>query len=91
MISEQDYYDFASNLCEFGDNDKKSDYRKHISERYTDIIRRISKEVGDLTRNEGEIPKTNHAINTDFIERNYAREIKLIALRTFQSSDKLFQ
>ena len=42
LVGEQDYYDFASNLCEFVDNDKISDYQKHISERYTDIIRRIS-------------------------------------------------
>lgn len=91
LISEQDYYDFASNLCEFVDNDKISDYRKHISERYTDIIRRISKEVGDLTRNEGEIRKTIDAINTDFIERNFAGVIKEIALRPLPSSDKLMQ
>ena len=38
LIGEQDYYDFASNLCEFVDNDKISEYQKHISERYTDII-----------------------------------------------------
>ena len=30
LIGEQDYYDFASNLCEFVDNDKISDYQKHI-------------------------------------------------------------
>ena len=70
LIGEQDYYDFASNLCEFVDNDKISDYQKHISGRYTDIIRRISKEVGDLTRNESEIRKTIGDINDDFIERD---------------------
>ena len=75
LIGEQDYYDFASNLCEFVDNDKISDYQKHISGRYTDIIRRISKEVGDLTRNESEIRKTIGDINDDFIERNFAGQV----------------
>lgn len=91
LISEQDYYDFASNLCEFVDNDKISEYQKHISERYTDIIRRISKEVGDLTRNESEIHKTIKDINDDFVKRNFAGVIKEIALRPLQSSDKLMQ
>lgn len=91
LSSEQDYYDFASNLCEFVDNDKITEYQKHISERYTDIIRRISKEVGDLTRNESEIHKTIKAINDDFVERNFAGVIKEIALRPLQSSDKLMQ
>ena len=91
LIGEQDYYDFASNLCEFVDNDKISEYQKHISERYTDIIRRISKEVGDLMRNESEIHKTIKAINDDFVERNFAGVIKEIALRPLQSSDKLMQ
>lgn len=88
---EQDYCDFSSNLCEFVDNDKISEYQKHISERYTDIIRRISKEVGDLTRNESEINKTIKAINDDFNERNFAGVIKEIALRALPSSDKLMQ
>ena len=73
------------NLCEFVDNDKISDYQKHISGRYTDIIRRISKEVGDLTRNESEIRKTIGDINDDFIERNFAGVIKEISLRPLPS------
>lgn len=81
LVGEQDYYDFASNLCEFVDNDKISDYQKHISERYTDIIRRISQEVGGLTRNESEIHRTIKDINDDFVKRNFAGVIKEIALR----------
>lgn len=91
LVSEEDFYDFASNLCEFVDNDKISDFQKRISERYIDIIRRISKEVGDLTGNESEIHKTINAINNDFIERNFAGVIKEIALRALKSSDKLMQ
>ena len=91
LVGEQDYYDFASNLCEFVDNDKISDYQKHISERYTDIIHRISQEVGGLTRNESEIHRTIKDINDDFVKRNFAGVIKEIALRPLQSSDKLMQ
>lgn len=91
LLNEQDYYDFASNLCEFVDNDMIAEFQKHISERYIDIIRRVSKEVGDLTRNESEIQKTIHAVNNDFIERNFAGVIKEIALRPLQSSDNLMQ
>lgn len=91
LIGEEDYYDFASNLCEFVDNDKIADYQKRISERYTDLIRRISKEVGDLTRNESEIHKTINAINDDFAERNFTGVIKEILLRPLQSSDRLMQ
>lgn len=91
LMGEEDYFDFASNLCEFVDNDKITEYQKHISGRYTDIIRRISKEVGDLTRNESEIHKTIKAINDDFVERNFAGVIREIALRPLPSSDKLMQ
>lgn len=90
-VDEADYYNFAANLCEFVDNDKISDFRQRISERYTDIIRRISKETGDLTQNESEINKTIQAINKDFVERNFAGVIKLISLRQLPSNDKLMQ
>lgn len=86
-----DYDHFAANLCEFVDQDKISDFQQRISERYTDIIRRISKETGDLTQNENEITKTIQAINKDFEERNFAGVIKLISLRSQPSNDKLMQ
>lgn len=89
LTSEEDYYDFAVNLCEFIDNDKITDYQKRISERYTDILGRISREVGTLTSRESEIAKTIGDINKDFVERNFAGVIKEIALRSTPSSDKL--
>ena len=91
LADEQDYYNFAANLCEFVDNDKISDFRQRISERYTDIIRRVSKETGDLTQNESEINKTILAINKDFVDRNFAGVIKQISLRQLPSNDKLMQ
>ena len=91
LVSEEDYFDFASNLCEFVDNNKIADFQKQISERYTNIIRRISQEVGNMTRNKGEINKTMDAINSDFVERNFSGVIKEISLRQMPSSDKLMQ
>lgn len=86
-----DYYDFAANLCEFVEDDKIAEYQHRISERYTNIIQRISKETGDLTRNESEIHKTIRAINNDFVERNFAGVIRSIELRALPSDDKLMQ
>lgn len=88
-VTEEEFIAFASNLCEFVDNDKISEYQKHISGRYTDIIFRISKEVGDLTRREGDIGKTINDINRDFEERNFAGVIREIALRPLKSNDQL--
>lgn len=91
LSSEDDYYNFAANLCEFVENDKISEYKNRISERYTNIIQRISKETGDLTQNESEIHKTINAINNDFVRRNFAGVIKRIELRPLASNDKLMQ
>ena len=88
-VTEEEFIAFASNLCEFVDNDKISEYQKRISGRYTDIIFRISKEVGDLTRREGDIGKTINDINPDFEERNFAGVIREIALRPLKSNDQL--
>ena len=88
-VTEEEFIAFASNLCEFVDNDKILEYQKRISGRYTDIIFRISKEVGDLTRREGDIGKTINDINHDFEERNFAGVIREIALRPLKSNDQL--
>ena len=88
-VTEEEFIAFASNLCEFVDNDKISEYQKRISGRYTDIIFRIAKEVGNLTRREGDIGKTINDINHDFEERNFAGVIREIALRPLKSNDQL--
>lgn len=88
-VTEEEFFDFASNLCEFVENDKISEYQKRISGRYTDIILRISKEVGDLTRREGDIGKTINDINHDFEERNFAGVIREISLRPLKTNDQL--
>lgn len=91
LLAEEDYLDFASNLCEFVDNNKILDFQKQISERYTHIIQRISKAVGELTRNEGEIHRTILEINNDFVRRNFTGVIRKIELREQPSSDRLMQ
>lgn len=91
LLTEEDYMDFASNLCEFVDNNKILDFQKQISERYTHIIQRISKAVGELTRHEGEIHSTILDINNDFVRRNFAGVIRKIELREQPSSDRLMQ
>ena len=88
-VTEDEFFDFASNLCEFVENDKISEYQKRISGRYTDIILRISKEVSDLTRRESDIRKTINDINRDFEERNFAGVIREIALRPLDTTDQL--
>ena len=88
-VTEEEFIAFASNLCEFVENDKISEYQKRISGRYTDIIFRISKEVGDLTRREGDIGKTINDINHDFEERNFAGVIREITLRPLKTNDQL--
>lgn len=88
-VTEEEFIAFASNLCEFVENDKISEYQKRISGRYTDIIFRISKEVGDLTRREGDIGKTINDINHDFEKRNFAGVIREIALRPLKTNDQL--
>lgn len=88
-VTEEEFIAFASNLCEFVENDKISEYQKRISGRYTDIIFRISKEVDDLTRREGDIGKTINDINHDFEERNFAGVIREIALRPLKTNDQL--
>ena len=88
-VTEDEFFAFASNLCEFVENDKISEYQKRISGRYTEIILRISKETGDLTSREGAIAKTINAINRDFVERNFAGVIREISLRSVKTSDPL--
>lgn len=91
LSSDSDYMDFASNLCEFVENNKIAEYQSRISERYVNIIRRISKETGELTQSESMIHKTIKDINGDFIKRNFAGVIRSIELRPQQSNDKLMQ
>lgn len=88
---DEDYIDFASNLDEFIHNNKIEFYRNRTSERYTHILSRVSAEIGDLTRHESDVERIINDINADFKDRNFVTAIKLIALRSKQTSDKMVQ
>ena len=91
LNSESDFMDFADNLNDFLLNEKIEEYRKRTSGRYSDILARVAKEVGDVTRQKSEIEKIVLNINRDFVEKNFAGVIKSIALRTEETNDKLMR
>lgn len=89
LALDEDYLDFANNLEDFLTYNKIEEFRRRTSERYVDILGRVSKEMGDLTRHESDVDKVIHDINNDFRERNFAGVIKLIALQPVSSADKM--
>ena len=91
LTIDEDYLDFANNLDDFLINNKLEEYRRRTSERYVDILARVSKEMGELTRHESDVDKIIHDINRDFKERNFVGVIKLIALQSVPSIDKMVQ
>lgn len=56
-----------------------------------EILGRVSFEMGELTKHESAVNKIINDINSDFRERNFAGVIKLIALHSVPSSDKMVQ
>ena len=91
LTIDEDYLDFANNLDDFLINNKLEEYRRRTSERYLNILARVSKEMGELTRHESDVDKIIHDINNDFKERNFVGVIKLIALQSVPSADKMVQ
>ena len=89
LTLDDDYLDFANNLEDFLTYNKIEEFRRRTSERYVDILARVSKEMGDLTSHESKVDKVIHDINNDFRERNFAGVIKLIALQPVPSADKM--
>lgn len=91
LNSDRAYIAFAENLSNFLQNNKINDYRERTSGRYTEILTRIAKEVGNMTKQKQEIEKIVSGVNRDFNEKNFAGVIKSIALRTEESNDKLMK
>lgn len=91
LAIDDDYLDFANNLDDFLINNKLEEYRRRTSERYGEILARVSKEMGELTRHESDVDKIIHEINSDFKMRNFVGVIKLIALQSVPSADKMVQ
>ena len=89
--SNADYTEFAAELNEFLSNNKIEQYRVRTSRQYATIIKRIARDVSDLSQHKADIEKTILDINRDFRENNFAGVIKEIELRAVESNDRLMQ
>jgi hypothetical protein len=86
-----DYFEFAVMLKEFIDENKLSEYKTRVEERFAHIIRRIGIETGDLISKEGEISQVIREINNDFVSRKFVQAIKSMELRTKESANSIFR
>lgn len=91
FTTDADYTDFAAELNEFISNNKIDQYRVRTSRQYATIIKRIAKDVSDLSQHKSDIERTILDINRDFRENNFAGVIKEIELRAVESNDRLMQ
>lgn len=87
--TDSDYIEFASVLNEFILNNKIEKYRLYTSRQYANIIKRIAKEVGDLSQHNADIKSTINEIRRDFRENNFAGVIKEIDLKAVECNDEL--
>ena len=88
---DADYTDFTAELNEFISNNKIEQYRVRTSRQYATIIKRIAKDVSDLSQHKSDIERTILDINRDFRENNFVGVIKEIELRAVESNDRLMQ
>jgi len=86
-----EYFEFAEMLKEFIEENKISEYKIRVEERFAHIIRRIGIETGDLISKEGEISQVIRDINNDFVARNFVGAIKSMELKTDKSANSIFQ
>jgi hypothetical protein len=89
--STSDYLNFAEDLREFLEEDKIAEYEARVNERFSNIIRQIGKQTGDILSKEGEINRVIQKINSDFKDRNFVGAIKSMAMRTVESSNKIMK
>lgn len=89
--TDSDYTEFAAELNDFISNNKIEQYRVRTSRQYATIIKRIAKDVGDLSQHKSDIERTILDINRDFRENNFVGVIKEIELRAVESNDRLMQ
>lgn len=89
--TDADHTEFAAELNEFISNNKIEQYRVRTSRQYATIIKRIAKDVSDLSQHKSDIERTIFDINRDFRENNFAGVIKEIELRAVESNDRLMQ
>lgn len=87
LNTDKEYLEFAADLKEFIEEDKIEEYEKRVNERFSDIIRLIGKETGELTSKEAEIEKVIRRINKDFANKNFVEAIKEMEIRLQKSSN----
>ena len=90
FINRTDYFAFADNLKEFIDENKITEFKKRVEERFAHIIRQIGSETNDFISKEGEISQVVKEINNDFVARNFVGAIKSMELRTQKSANPIF-
>lgn len=91
LNSDEDYMDYAADLEEFVAQDKINEYRSRTSDRYLEILQRLSREMGELCGYGSEVEKIIREINYDFKEKNFVGAIRSIEIRSGDSGDKMVQ
>lgn len=86
-----EYFEFAEMLKEFIEENKISEYKQRVEERFAHIIKQIGRETNDLISKEGEISQVIREINNDFVARNFVGAIKSMELKTDKSANRIFQ
>jgi hypothetical protein len=90
FFERNEYFEFAEMLQEFVEEDKISEYKTRVEERFAHIIRQIGRETNSLIEKEGEISKIITEINNDFVVRNFVGAIKSMELKTIESKNRIF-
>ncbi len=91
LVGRIEHFEFAEMLKEFVDENKISEYKKRVEERFAHIIRQIGRETNSLIEKEGEISKVITEINNDFVTRQFVTAVKSVELKTAQSANSIFQ
>jgi len=86
---DHEYIAFVSELKEFIEEDKISEFGKRVNERFTNIIHLIARETNELMSKEAEIEKIIKKINNDFQNKNFVEAIKEMEIRTNESSNPI--
>ncbi|MGM9792142.1 MAG: ATP-binding protein [Candidatus Cryptobacteroides sp.] len=91
LNTDKEYMDYAADLEEFVAQDKIDDYRGRTSDRYLEILQRLSREMGELSGYSSEVEKIIREINYDFKEKNFVGAIRSIEIRSSNTGDKMVQ
>jgi len=85
--SDNEYIIFVSELKEFVEEDKISEFEKRVNERFANIVLLIARETNELMSKEAEIGKIIKKINNDFLKKNFVKAIKEMEIRTNDSTN----